>query len=934
MKRFLYLVILISNIGFAQKITVKGHLKDTTGTALPSATVMMLSPRDSSLVNFGLTTADGAFEIRNLARQEYILKITYLSYAPLMQRVVPATADIVDVGDLRMLPQARQLGEITVEDEAPVRVKRDTIEFNARAFKTNENAVVEDLLKKLPGVEVDNDGTIRAQGEQVQRVTIDGKEFFGKDPKLATRNLPADAIAKVQVFDKKSDQAVFSGIDDGQREKTINLELKEEKRNGAFGTLLAGAGTDDRYQARANINRFRKQQQLSVLGMANNINEQGFGIDDYMSFTGASSQMASGGPVRITVGGGSTNQSGVSLNMGGRTSGIMKNYAGGVNYNSDLSKKTTLNTSYFYNHLDHNLQQTTERINFSPAGDLTFNQNSRQNNTNTNHRINAVLDHKIDSLNSIKLNTNVIYNETSTDETSTSENLDASNNLLNDNAKRTLADGTSISTTNSLLWRHRFAKKGRTLSVNAQLNTTNSDRDGSIDALTNYYTREEEGRQTLQTNEQTTSTLTYAGTLNYTEPLGGRKYLEASYSYRANRNDVEKNVYDVNSGESIFNDSLSNKYNSNYQYHRGGLNFRLNRTAYTLTVGAGIQQTFLDGELRLGNTTISKSYRNVLPLARFNYDFSSTRHLRFDYETSMQEPTIQQLQPVVDNSDPLNLSVGNPELRPAYAHSARLNYILFNPASFINFFGFATVTYTKNAIVTSQSYTEESVRISKPVNVDNTLSLNGNATVGFPIQKLNSRFSISATASQQKGVNVIDDIQSTIAQNTLGGRFRYDYRYKEVFDVALSANISRQSTTYAFDASSNQLYYNNTYTAEGNLHLLNNMYLVRSSLEYLTYQSKTNNYSQTIPFLNISISRYILKAKSGELKLSVNNLLDKSTGVSQTADVNYFQRQVTNSLGRYYMITFIYSLNKQLNPMAGMRPPPGGGMRIIGTPTP
>jgi hypothetical protein len=255
--------------------------------------------------------------------------------------------------------------------------------------------------------------------------------------------------------------------------------------------------------------------------------------------------------------------------------------------------------------------------------------------------------------------------------------------------------------------------------------------------------------------------------------------------------------------------------------------------------------------------------------------------------------------------------------------------MMFNPASFVNFFGFADITYTKNAITNSQSYTEESVRISKPVNVDNTLHLSGNATFGFPIQKLNSRFSITATASQQKGVNVIDDFQSTIAQNTIGGRFRYDYRFKETFDISLGANISRQSTTYEFDAASNQLYYNNTYTAEGNLHLLDNMYLLSSSLEYLTYESKTSDYSQAIPFLNISISRYILKAKSGELKLSVNNVLDQSTGVSQTADVNYFQRQVTNSLGRYYMLTFIYSLNKQLNPMGGMRPPPGGGMRII-----
>jgi len=932
-KFFLFLFLLAGPWVMAQKITLRGQLQDSSRAALPSATILLLSPKDSSLVNFGVTAPDGAFEIKNINRQDYIFKVSFVGYETLMRKVSAAPDQtVVDLGTLTMKPQTRQLDEVTIHgDKAPVVVKKDTIEFNATSFKVQQNAVVEDLLKRLPGVEVDNDGTIRAQGEQVQRVMVDGKNFFGSDPKLATRNLPADAIAKIQVFDKKSDQAVFSGVDDGQREKTINLELKEEKRNGAFGNLMAGVGTNDRYQAKASINRFRKGQQLSFLGMGNNVNEQGFGLDEYMNFTGGSQQMMGGrgGTATITVNG-NNNQSSVPLNFGGRNSGIMKNYAGGLNFNQEFSKKTELNGSYFYNHLDHNVLQTTERTNFNPTGNLYYNATSNQANTNDNHRLNATLEHKLDSMNSLKWTNTVTYNETSTNEKSTSENLATDGSTLNQSVRNTLADGTSLNVSSNLLWRHRFARKGRTLSANGQVSRSESDRTGSLDANNNYYGETNESQNLLQTNTQNTLNTTYTASASYTEPLGGRKYLEANYNFRANLNDVDRRVYDVNSGEPVFNTSLSNQYTSNFQYHRAGLNFRLNRSAYNLTVGGSVQQTDLRGDLKLIDTKINKSYQNILPAAHFNYDFSSTKHLRFDYETSIQEPSIQQLQPVVDNSDPLNLSVGNPDLRPAYANNWRLNFNTFNPASFINVFSFVDATYTRNAIVTSQTFTDQQVRISRPVNVDHNLRLSANANVGFPIQKLGSRFSIGGSASRTTGTNVLNDVESNITQNTVGGRFRYDFRYKEAFDLSLSANISQSSTAYDYNPSANQRYFNNSYDAEANYNFLK-YYKLSSSFDYLSYISKTTDFKQNIPLLNLSLSRYVLKGKAGEIKLAVNNVLDKSIGVSQTADVNYVQRQTTNNLGRYYMLSFTYALNRQLNPMGMGGPGPGRGgmMRIM-----
>jgi hypothetical protein len=604
----------------------------------------------------------------------------------------------------------------------------------------------------------------------------------------------------------------------------------------------------------------------------------------------------------------------------------MSNYAAGVNFNKEFSQKTELNTSYFYNQLGHKLDQTTERINYRPSGDLLFNEKSNQDNTNVNHRVNLVLDHKIDSMNSIKWTSSINYNETDTNESSAAESLSSNGELENKTTRDTYASGTSVSVNSNALWRHRFSKKGRTLTANAQIGVSKTDRDGTQDALTEYFSSGQSSIGISQNNTQTTNNLSYTGTITYTEPLGKRKYLEGNYSFRQNLNAVDKDVYDMNGAEPAFNTALSNVYNSDYRYHRTGLNFRINRSQYNFVVGTSIQQTLLDGELKSLNSRISRSYQNVLPVLRFNYDFSDTRHFEFEYETSVQEPTILQLQPVVDNSDPLNLYVGNPDLRPAYEHSWQINFNSFNPSNFVNFFSFVEATYTRNAITNAQSFTERQERISMPVNVRDNKRITGNATFGFPIEKISSRFSITANSTHQISVNVIDEQESNIVQTSISGRTRYDYHYKEIFDLGLSAEISRQVTTYAFDDQADQQYINKTFTADMNTHFLKN-YQFNSAFEYLVYQSIANDFHQTVPFLNASVSRFLLKAKSGELRFSVNNILDQKTGVSQSADINYFERQKTNSLGRYFMVSFIYALNKQLNPM-GMRPR-GGMIRIM-----
>lgn len=936
MKKLVYLVLFLSTTAFAQKITIKGKLMDDTGTALPSATIMLLSPQDSSLVNFSISNKEGVFEIKNIARSAYLLRVSYVGLAMLTKKIEAQDGvDIVELGELKMEQQSKELNEVVVQAEkAPVTIKKDTIEFNAPSFKTKENANVEDLLKKLPGVEVDNNGTIIAQGEQVQQVTVDGKEFFGRDPKIATQNLPAKAIDKVQIFDKKSDQATFSGIDDGQRQKTINLELKEEYKNGFFGNATGGYGTDDRYSGRLSLSRFRKNQQLSFLAMGNNVNEQGFSIDDYMNFSGGSQQMMGGrggGGVRLTfnaAGGGGGSQAGAQVNFGNRLSGIMSNYAGGVNFNQDFSKKTTLQSNYFYNQLEHDVVRNLERENFFGNNSTFFTQNNRQYSSNYNHRVNAVLDHKIDSANSVKVTTMFNTNQSESNAATESETRAENGELINDGTSNTYsAQNTNNLNTNALL-RHRFQKKGRTVSANLSYGYSEIESEGVVESTNTFYRPTVSTQELNQINNQLTENTLLGATLSYTEPLGNRRYLELNYNYNQNINKVDRKVYDVVESGDVLNDSLSARYTSNYQYHRPGFNIRINRNKYSLTVGGSMQHTKLFGDNLSTGESLVPTYNNILPSAHFNYEFASTKNLSLDYETFVQEPTIQQLQPIINNSDPLNQTIGNINLRPAYQHSVRTNFTMFNPVSFVNFFAFVNATYTQNAITYAQAQDNTTgIRVSKPVNVENNKSVRASASVGIPINSIGSRISFSANANQQFGVNVLDNVESNIIQNALASTLRYSYRYKEIFDIELSGTMSRNNTDYEFNETNNQLYYNNTYRTEGNLTVLKN-YLISSSFEFLVYDSRSTDFTQQVELWNISVSRYILKNKTGEIKASVNNLLDNNFGVDQTANINYIERTNTNNLGRYFLLSFTYAINKQLNPMGGRRPG-GGGMRMM-----
>jgi len=919
----LFLFLTISLLANAQKFQVKGKLHDSQGGELPYATVLLLNAKDSTMVNYALSDTKGDFIIKDVPRNNYLLKVTFIGYFAKTFEITPPSSALLDLGIIRMQEESQLLKEVMVKEERiPMKVKNDTLEYDVLAFKPKANEVVEDLIKRMPGIEVASDGSITAQGEQVKRVTVDGKEFFGRDPKMATQNLPADAIAKVQVFDQKSEKAQFTGIDDGQKERTMNLELKDDRKEGAFGNSSIGYGPDNRFSGRTNLNFFDKKGQISILGMGNNLNQQGFSVSEYMNFSGGTQNLMSG-EGRFNF----NNTGGVPINFDGSSSsnGITTSWAGGLNINRKLTPKTEINGSYFYSQLDNVMNQVLERESFLPSGNYNLNQTTDQEKNNYNHRVNLRLDHKFNDNSSILFTTNSSLNKSSSILTGSSQTRSAEGILQNKSDQDYNTDADNISLDMSLLWKQKLGKPGRTLTVGADFAHTGSNQDALLNANNEFFG--EAPYQTIlnQTSSQSNLNTTISGTATYTEPLGNKRFLEANYSMTNKENEIEQKGFDIDEGVETPNDQLTNSYNNSYLYHRGGLNFLVNRDNYNLTIGSGVQASNLEGTSISLAEPLMKKYLNILPAARFNYQFNNFVRLMANYETSVQEPGILQLQPIIDNRDPLNIYIGNPELRPSYRHRLTLRFNSFNPATSFGFFTFASADYVNDAITNAVSVDESLIQTISPVNTDNNLNVRGQINVTFALNKLKSRINIGTGISHSQSTNILNDVNQRISNNTLSGNLRYNFRPFDNWETNLSASLNRNLTDYEF-STTQQAYLNQTYSAESNLTFFKN-YEASINYRYMVYQGKTSDFDQKVPLLNASIARRFLKNKSIELKLSAFNLLDKDLGVTQTSNVNYIERTVTNSLGRYFLLSLTYSLNRQLNVLEnGHR---GGGRMMM-----
>ncbi|MEP6617076.1 MAG: outer membrane beta-barrel protein [Ginsengibacter sp.] len=894
--------------------TIRGVVFDTLkNEAIPGATITLMNKKDSSLVTFTMGDSKGSFQLNGLNNGDYRMLISHVNYHNTSKIFsIDNEHKIIDLSNIIMVDKNKVLSEVLVTAEsAPVMLLDDTIQYNAGSFKTLPNANVEDLLKKLPGVKVEKDGTVKAQGEKVQKVLVDGKEFFGNDPKIATKNLPADAIDKVQVYDKLSDQAQMTGFDDGNSEKTINLKLKKDKKKGGFGKVSAGSGTGQRYQGRFNINSFKGARQFSVLGMANNTNTEGFSFMDVLSFTGALNQLKNGGGnIDLTI----SRDDPLAALLGGTNSGINTTWAGGINFNDIVGSKTDFQGNYFYSRYNPNRKTTTKRQYFAPAN--LYNQTAYTDNLNNSHRLNFNADYQIDSFHSIKISSNINYQQTHNTESSLYRTLSGNGDSLNDgnSANAANAEGNTIST--NILFRKKFHKKGRTFSVNILSNLDHSNGNGYTNSLTNFYTPGNTiSSDTINQANKNAASL-YGVNLRwvYTEPVFKRSLLEFTLATSYTKNSNNKITFDYNLNNGKFdrlNDLLTNNYENVYKYTTSGIRLRRQSKLFSFAAGANLQSALIAGKVISGvkDSFITRNFLNVLPNARFQYNFSRFKNIMVNYSTATNQPTISQLQPIPDNTNPLYIKLGNPNLKQEYTHTVRLNASLVDPFKNRNFFVFLSFAETKNKIVNYDKIDNRGIDSVLPVNVNGVYNLNGNLSYGFPVHFLKGSIDISSGIFRYHGNQFVNEITNTINTTTVGPEIKLDMNPTEKINISLGASLTYSNTSYSVKTLPRAKYLTQEYSTEAGIQAGKGFFF-STDLTYRVNNQYSTGFSSKIPLWNTVLSKQVLRFNRGELKFSANDILNRNTSLSRNASQNFIEDSRVNSLRRYFLLSFSYNLTK------------------------
>jgi hypothetical protein len=896
--------------------SIQGKLLDTSSSQiLKAATISLLNTTDSSLISYTISDDDGMFKLDKVDQGTYLLQIVYQGYA-VRHRKVTISADklSVNLGNIYLKALTNTLEDVVVKSSPPIMVKKDTVEFNAGSFTTKPNAVAEDLLKKLPGVDVDKDGNVKAQGEQVQRILVDGKRFFGDDPKMATKNLPPDVIDKIQVFDALSDQSSFTGFDDGNRVKTINIITKKDKRKGYFGKAVAGVGNKELYDNNFNINRFNGNQQMSVIGQANNTNKQSFSVQDIL---GTFNNGAGGGRGYGGRGGGGSSS-------GSNNNGLTTTWALGGNYRDVWGKSTDAYGSYFYNNIRTNREQKSLTENLYPNDSSIFNNSDAVSvNRNINQRFNFNIETQFDSANSMIIRPNGSYQQTSSSSSSVTTSVKGKSLPLSNSSASTNQQNNGYNGSIDLLFRHKFAKRGRSFSIDLNFGGSSNDGEGRNFSNNTYIVN---GRDSVHNINQRFDTRSngqsFSPTLSYTEPVGKHSIVELNYNFNYNKNSSDRFTYNYDSVSEKYltlDSLLTNTYRNTYYSNRATLNYRYQKDNFNFSIGSGVQFGNLTSDNESKNISLTQHYTNLYPTANLNYRFSRTSNLRFNYSGRTAQPSAQQLQPVIDNSDPLNIKMGNPDLKQSFTHSFRLLYNSFNTVTQKNMFLTLNASFISNNIVNAtKTILSTGVDSIKPVNLNGNYSISAYFNYGFPIKSPKSNLNFATNLSHSRSVSLITTVQKAGDENgktqqnttnnyTLGETIKWTTNLKDNFDMNFSATPTYNIAKYSVQPGQNANYFSQVLSVEATYYTKSG-WILGSDFNHTLYSGRAQGYNTSVPLWNASIAKQFLKNKAGELRLSVFDLLNQNVSITTQTTENYIQSVQNKVLTRYVLLTFTYNL--------------------------
>ncbi len=918
MKRIIFtlslFLLLIINLT-AQNLQVSGKILDEKREGMIGVNVTVSDSATSpKILAYATTDIDGKFVLKNLFPQKYILKITFIGYQDFTQNINLSSEKDISLDSIQLSQSSTELNEVQVKAKMATAIQKgDTLQFNAAAFKVNKDAAAGDLMSKIPGITNEN-GVLKAQGENVKEILVDGKAFFGDDAAIALKNLPAEIIDKIEVFDKRSEQSQLTGFNDGNTSKTINIVTRSDKRNGKFGRASAGYGTNDNYSTSFNYNQFKGNRRFSLLGMSNNVNQLNFTNQDLFSVnTGANSQRGGGG-----------NNANTNRNATfGPTNGINITNALGFNYNDNWGKKITIRASYFFNKTNTQTFRTSQRQYFLTNGNNQFYKDTtRGQSVNFNHRINMRLEYTIDSANSIVFTPQISWQATNSSSQSQSQNV-LSDALLNKSQNMSTSENNVLNFNGELLLRHKFAKKGRSISLSTALDLNNRDGLASLMSQNNFYGTKPTQQIVNQRTNSFTDSYRLTGNLAFTEQLSKNSILQLTYNVSYNNNISSRivNRYNLNNENYDRLDSLlSNKFDNNYITQRIGAGYNFVKTKkLRLSSAVAYQIADLAGNQLFPKTnTVNRIFNNLLPTLLFEYQINAEKKLRFNYSTSTQAPSISQLQNVINNSNPLLITTGNPNLDQEYGHSLSTRYTATNPAKASSFVALLSADYTLHPIgnsifIADQPITVEGFALGKgaqlirPVNLENAYNVRGFMTLGIPVKPLKSNFNLNTNLGYVASPGLINNQVNYSYNTNISQGIVVGSNISENIDFTLSYTFNFNNVENSLRPQLNTKYYNQTASVRGNFTLGKGL-VIQTDLTHQQYTGLADSFNQQFTLWNMAFAKKILKKQAGELKLTVFDLLKQNTSIARNTTATYLEDVNSLVLKQYFMLSFTYTL--------------------------
>lgn len=894
------LMILFSPMAFAQQsgVNVTGSVVEQgSDTPIEQATVRLLNVKDSAMVRGVVSTRNGSFTLKNVKKGSYLLHITFIGYDPLYQPLqITGKKNPVNVGKLELSDGAIELGEAVVIGKAPeVTVRNDTVEYNADSYKVTEGSVLEDLLKKMLGVEVDSEGKITVNGKEVKKVMVDGKEFFSDDPKVASKNLPAKMIDKLQVLDKKSDMAQMTGFDDGEEETVINLTVKPGMKQGWFGNAYGGYGSKDRYEGNAMVNRFVNNDQITFMGGANNTNNMGF--------SDLASTMFSG------MGGGGGRRGGF-----GAGSGITSSGNAGLNFSKEFKPdKLTLGGNTRYSHSDNDARSKSDRQNILPGDSSSYDNSEAMSRTKSdNFGVDFRLEWKPDTMTQLIFRPSFSLSHSMNDNFSDATTLDNERDTVNTNKSSNYSESNGYNLNASIDFSRKLNNKGRVFSATLSGGNSDSYSDGMNRSDIVYFNQTDALKNSIidQRSRYDNKGFNYRAYVSWVEPIGHNNFIQATYSISQRKQEALKNVYnqDADGIYNVLDSAYSQSYRNNFISQRASLSFKSQREKFNYTIGLNLDPSYSSSENFVGDTTLSKITRKVVnlsPMAQFNYMFDKRTNLRIMYNGRTSQPSMTQLQPVADISDPTNITIGNPDLNPRYTNNVFIRFQQFTPEKQRAFMIMANGSYIINDIVSYTSYNQETgVKTTTYKNVNGNYSGNVRMMLNTPLK--NKKFSINSMtmASFANSNGYINEEKNTNRNLILSERGGIDFR-SSYLDLGVNGNIRYNATSNSLQKENNQNTFN--YGAGGytTIYLPLN-FKIESDVNWSTNSGYGDGFKQNEVLWNASASKSFLKNNQGTLRFKIYDILQQRSNISRSVTASYIQDSEYNTLGSYFMVHFIY----------------------------